>query len=371
MTVHGGPTHEWRSLQGASHARCSCGGGEDSCWASLGALLLALWLVADSSNLHGHGSSAPSPSGSIGRGGAIVRSLRKYEFAWALSVGVVVLIFTSTFWAPQSEPTPTLTPTPTPTGEPAPIAGQGYTKVFGDEFDGTSLDLTKWKPAWYFADPGPQNYQVANGLLSLTSRRSEGYRKVELNSVHLDSGTPMRSWTYGYFEARAKWPRGRGNWSAFWLNNLEHQVKYQAPFACPKLWSEINIYENIWESPHTQWTTLHRNTNNRCGVPDETRPAITWMRCDTDATPCDLTADFHTYAVLWEPTRIRWYRDGALIQSRRFHSTVADVLPFDSTDQPMFLNLWLHACDWSGRCPDASTPDVMTHQFDWVRVWQK
>jgi hypothetical protein len=47
------------------------------------------------------------------------------------------------------------------------------------------------------------------------------------------------------------------------------------------------------------------------------------------------------------------------------------VLPFDSTDQPMFLNLWLHACDWSGRCPDASTPDVMTHQFDWVRVWQK
>jgi hypothetical protein len=47
------------------------------------------------------------------------------------------------------------------------------------------------------------------------------------------------------------------------------------------------------------------------------------------------------------------------------------VLPFGSTDQPMFLTLWLHACDWSGRCPDASTPDVMTHQFDWVRVWQK
>lgn len=276
-----------------------------------------------------------------------------------------------TLWSdPLAVTTASPTPPPDPS-EPAPIAGQGYTKVFGDEFDGTSLDQTKWKPVWHEADPGSQNYQVANGLLSLTSRRSEGYRNVELASVHLSSGTPMRSWTYGYFEAKAKWPRGRGNWSSFWLNNLEHQVKWQSPFACPNLWSEIDIYENIWESPHTQWTTLHRNTNGRCGIPDSTRPATTWMRCDTDTTPCDLTADFHTYGVLWEPDRVRWYRDGVLVQSKRFHSTVADVATFDSTNQPMYLLLKLYACDWSGRCPDSTTPDVMTEQFDSVNVWQK
>jgi beta-glucanase (GH16 family) len=263
-------------------------------------------------------------------------------------------------------------PTTTPTsGEPAPIAGQGYRLVFDDEFEGSALDQTKWKPAWYLADPGAQNYSVSNGILHLTSRRSEGYRSVELNSVHLPSGTPMHAWTYGYFEARAKWPVGKGNWSAFWLNDLGHQINWQPPYDCPNLWSELDIYENIWESPQTQWTTLHRNTNGRCGVPDETRPATTWMRCDTATVPCDLTDGFHTYAALWEPGRVRWYRDGQLIQSTRYHFTVADVPTFDSANQPMFLNLWLHSCDWSSRCTDSTTPDVLDHQFDYVRVWQK
>jgi beta-glucanase (GH16 family) len=258
-----------------------------------------------------------------------------------------------------------------PPEEPVPIAGQGYREVWDDEFDGTALDLTKWKPAWYLRDPGSRNYAVSNGILHLTSRRSEGYRNVELNSVDLASGTPMHYWKGGYFEARAKWPQGRGNWSAFWLNSLAHQIDYQPPYACPLLWSEIDIYENIWVNPQTQWTSLHRNVNGRCGVPDKTRPATTWMRCDTDATSCDLTVGFHTYGVLWEPDRVRWYRDGQLVHSTRYHFTVADVSAFHSTWQDMFLSLWLHSCDWSNRCTDATTPDVIDHQFDWVRVWQK
>ena len=96
-----------------------------------------------------------------------------------------------------------------PPEEPAPIAGQGYTRVWGDEFNGTSLDLTKWKPAWIL-DPGSQNYAVSNGILHLTSRRSEGYPNVELNSVDLASGTPMHYWKGGYFEARARGPRAGG-----------------------------------------------------------------------------------------------------------------------------------------------------------------
>lgn len=250
-------------------------------------------------------------------------------------------------------------------------------KVFEDEFSGTAIDPTKWAIPWYGTAPPADSYQVSNGTLKLTSRRSQGYKNVELNSIKLDGAgnitSPSNRWTYGYFQARSKLPATNVGWSAYWLNNLEHQQKSTSPFACPKLWSEIDIYETIGLDKHTQYTTLHRNTNSRCGVPDEERPSPKWMRCDTDTTPCDLTTAFHTWAVKWTPDRVTWYRDGAVVKSTRYHFTVADVPTFDSTNQPMFLNLWLHACEWGAtpRCPDSATPDVITHEFDSVEVWQK
>jgi beta-glucanase (GH16 family) len=270
---------------------------------------------------------------------------------------------------------------------PGPIAGRGYHLVFEDDFTGTSFDPTKWSRPWFDRSNfgGPENYTVSNGLLHLTSRRSEGYKKAELTTVDLSGdGTPMRSWTYGYFEARSKWAVGHGNWSGFWLNNLEHQIYYQrSEWPCwrtpPLLWSEIDIYETNWQHPETQWTTVHRNVNRRCNIQDERRPGDghRWMVCeDDDGSLCNLTADFHVYGMLWTPDRVKWYRDGELICSERYNDTpknCADVATFDSTNQPMYLNLWLHPCDWAETpiCPDASTPDVMDHQFDWVRVWQK
>jgi beta-glucanase (GH16 family) len=120
--------------------------------------------------------------------------------------------------------------------------------------------------------------------------------------------------------------------------------------------------------PHTQYTTLHRNVNGRCGVPDETRPgdALDALRHRHDALQSQ--TEFHVYAVKWTPDRVPWFRDGKVVQSTRYHSTIADVSSFDSTDQPSFIVLNTWPCGSGDNCPDSTSPDVLDHQFDWVRV---
>ena len=75
----------------------------------------------------------------------------------------------------------------------------------------------------------------------------------------------------------------------------------------------------------------------------------------------DFTADFHTFAVEWEPEGIRWFVDGI----ERQHSGMG------SPDVPMYviLNLAIGG-DWDGN-PDATTPFPAEMLVDWVRLYTK
>ena len=255
------------------------------------------------------------------------------------------------------------------TAEPAPIAGQGYNLTWSDDFN--TLDNSKWEQCWYEPNPGPHNIFVSNGILHLRMRRVDGYMKASVCSIDVGDNVPYNVFRQGYFEARSRVPVGKGAWTAFWLSSEYHARNFERPHTCPPYWGEIDIYEMLSTEPHTQYTTVHRNVNSRCGVPDETRPAKRWMRCDTDTTPCNLQADFHVYALKWTRDRVTWYRDGEVVKSTRYHSTVADLPSFDSTDQPNYIVLNTWPCGWPNNCPDSTSPDVLDHQVDWVRVWTR
>jgi subtilisin-like proprotein convertase family protein len=51
--------------------------------------------------------------------------------------------------APAVTATPTATPTTTPGPTTPPVSGS-WTLKFADEFNGSSLDLNKWRPNWAF-----------------------------------------------------------------------------------------------------------------------------------------------------------------------------------------------------------------------------
>ena len=234
-------------------------------------------------------------------------------------------------------------PPPPSDGEPIPIAGQGYSKVWGDEFNSVTPD---WGGIWWNPTAPANSIFVQNGILNLVSRRSQGYADITLST---ESSTSSGRWKQGYFEARMKWTKGAGAWPGFWLMGYAHSQGID----CPPLISELDVFEGQGTEPTTFYGTLHRNTNSGCGVQDQTNDG--WHQVP------DMTTAFHTYSARWTLTEIKWYLDDVLVGT-------APV--YDSTDQEMFILLQMWIGGWTSD-PNSSTPDELKTEVDWVRVWQK
>lgn len=239
--------------------------------------------------------------------------------------------------------------------EPAPIAGLGYKPTFVDEFDTLDVGETghRWTPhLWYERPADPDQYSVANSILTLRCvRRGGAWQGVNLATewARATGGTFFRG---GYFEARMKVPRA---WPAFWLFSVNHSRSVPANYKEPStLCGEIDIFEGDSAQPREFCGTLHRNTSGGGDIPDR----INHNNCLETAH--DLTQDWHLYSALWTKREIVWYLDRA-----ETHRTFA----FDSTWQDMFLILDVVPGGVLRGPPPPDTLASVDLLVDWVRVW--
>ena len=97
-------------------------------------------------------------------------------------------------------------------------SGRKYLLTFEDNFDGDTLDLTKWTecPEMKRQDIGGEwkhgLAQVHDGNLWLWAKQEEG----KLVSGGIRSKGKFEQ-AYGYFESRVMFPRITGFWCAFWM----------------------------------------------------------------------------------------------------------------------------------------------------------
>lgn len=76
--------------------------------------------------------------------------------------------------------------------------------------------------------------------------------------------------------------------------------------------------------------------------------------------PADASTDFHDYAFVWEPGRVRWFVDGKLVRT-------AESQPLPSTPGGFYLSLWAGSAtvnDWLGPLDSSILP--ATAEVDWV-----
>lgn len=238
-----------------------------------------------------------------------------------------------------------------PGAEPAP-PGPGWTLAFADDFDGEAIDRRKWN----VTDPWevernrelqayvPGNIEIADGRLRLRAQRQKAFYDGKVRQFTSAMVTTARKFSqqFGRFEIRARVPKGRGLWPAFWM------------LPDPPAWPpEIDVLEILGHEPDKIYLTHH--------WPDPANPGGRSKSVTGEFKGPDFSADFHTFAVEWEATEIRWYVDGEL----RHRS--AESIP----RQPMFLLLNLAVGgEWPG-APDESTVFPAWYEIDWVRVWQR
>jgi beta-glucanase (GH16 family)/GH18 family chitinase len=249
-------------------------------------------------------------------------------------------------------------------------AGTGPTLVWSDEFNaaaGTPIDATKWKhdvggSGWgnnqleYDTSRTSNSSHDGNGNLAIVARRetftgTDGVTR-DYTSARINTAGKLEH-AYGRFEARLKLPVGQGIWPAFWmLGNDIGTVNWPT---C----GEIDIMENVGNAPGVNHGSLH-GPGYSGATPMTGSYTLPGGARFTDA--------FHTFAIEWEPTAIRWYVDGNLYQTRTPASLPAGTRWV--FDHPFFIILNVAVGgNWPGP-PDGSTVFPQTMLVDYVRVYQ-
>lgn len=231
----------------------------------------------------------------------------------------------------------------------------GWTLVWNDEFNGTSVDPNKWEyevngdgggnnELQYYTSR-PQNSYIDSGALVICARE-ESYLGKAYTSARMR--TKWRGeWTYGRFEVRAKLPYGKGLWPAIWM--LPTDWEYGGwPMS-----GEIDIMEMLGHEINKVYGTIHYGPawpNNQKSGGWYTLP--TGNFCET----------YHTFVVIWTKTGFEWYVDGI-----KYYS-VSKGTPFDKRFH-MLLNVAVGG-NWPGS-PDGFTIFPQRMYVDYVRVYTK
>jgi len=247
--------------------------------------------------------------------------------------------------------------------------GTGWKLVWSDEFNGPSLDTTKWeyREDYIGVNPPPlQSGYLTNRSVNV-SVPGDGYLHLTaLNDKYVDSsGTHpyttgqidshgLEAITYGAVEIRAQLPDGDGVWPALWM------MPVNSTYGGWPSSGEIDILEMPASDP-TLYGSIHYGSTSS----DATMVAYS-------LPSGNFSSGFHVFRLEWSPGEIKWLVDGNLYSDQTSWSTPGGPYPAPF-DQPFYIILSQqlgNASGWSGP-PDSSTPFPSTMLIDYVRIYQQ
>lgn len=192
----------------------------------------------------------------------------------------------------------------------------GWTQTFNDDFDGSSLDTTKWVNRL----PGQRNsavntsnaISVSGGSLKITTYTDNGVNYTGMigsRDLSTDPGTDLFAQTYGYFESRIKFNDSPGEWSAFWLTS----PVYDGNVGNPKDYgTEIDIVEHrTVNASNTDISGRYVSSVHWDGYGAEHKQASNVWPSQSGLG----NGSWHTYAVNWSRTGYDFYFDDKLLGS--------------------------------------------------------
>jgi len=241
----------------------------------------------------------------------------------------------------------------------------GYHLAFNEEFD--DLSVSAWGPAgqkgtrwiahtpWHgdfgdamFTDPRPGfPFTVKDGFLRIEARKENGRWRSGLLSAVDPNGNGFKQ-KYGYFECRAKFPKGPGTWPAFWLMGLKN-LKGLPGNTGPRINPEIDVVEHYGHWPWRYHYVLHQWGRGGAESKHDGKRFVVF----------GMEEDFHTYGVMIDKEYIILYFDGVELHREKTP---------ESVKTPLFplVNLALGP-GW----PTDRTPNPSYMYVDYIKVWKK
>jgi beta-glucanase (GH16 family) len=306
--------------------------------------------------------------------GSRMRSAKHPDRRLQIALAAAAMLLVSGILSMAAGDTPNASP-----AERSKYVPAGYVSVFADEFAGSRFDTTKWwtrliyeNGAKDFLNDERQRYRengnhvVADGSLKLVAR------KIRAGAYESGVARSKKTFKYGYFETRAKLPRGRGTWPGFWLNS---STSSNGTAVWPP---EIDIFEYVLNEIEEKSNFMHSDVKVEPGPnpPQDgayMRTNPRYVRGPNNGlnyynAPFDFRDGWHIYGALWDTDdTVTIYIDGVEIQKRRY-------LWANSAAVPGYAHVILQLAvggHWAGKfgVDDAAFPQAV--EFDYVRVYQK
>lgn len=265
---------------------------------------------------------------------------------------------------------------PNPPGRlPTELPPEQWTLVWSDEFEGDSgvfVDTTKWRPdtadgcsmgicGWgnqekeYYTATTNNIALNGRGQLMITARVAPPGMSCYYGPCRYTSGKiTTRGKFYaqpGMVEARIKLPTGQGLWPAFWMLGEGFPT-----IPWPQC-GELDIMENKGSQPTITSSAIHGPGYS----------GATPLARATERTQGAYHEDFHTFAVAWNSTQIRFFVDGAL----HYSVTRGDVQNYGPWvfDRNFFLILNLAVGGHFDGDPQSDAILPATILIDYVRAY--
>ena len=245
---------------------------------------------------------------------------------------------------------------------------EGRTLLFEDTFDGHELNSDNWgyeignvrnNELQFYRSTN--NVSVENSNLVITAKR-ESYLGKEWTSGSI-TGQNKKSWRYGRFEAKIKFPQIAGAFPAFWTMGANHILAYadeetgiKSDTSSGIPWAqcgENDIVEH-YTGASQQVTCGGIYSTSSVSGQGTTNVGRVFKNIDLSV--------YHVYAIEWTETSMKYYIDGEEWSS----FTITDAMA-TSFRNPHYILLNL-AVGSTGGTPSSATNEMKMY-VDWVRVY--
>ena len=269
-----------------------------------------------------------------------------------------------------------------PLDPPAPAPdGKQWVLVFREEFNGADYDHDKLTPCFDWNVGGctssfnngrehyqPEQIELADGAAHMIAEPldpplAEGacfegsctYAAGLLSTARprADDGSDyLYSFTYGYLEARVKFPATQGFFTAFWMLPTAEDYNYR---------SEIDIVEILGNDPTTIFMTYHYADRSESFAVND------GVGNNGDCPAIDYSQDWVRFGIDWQPGHVAWYIDG--VKCAQFDGAPGTEIedgPMQIILNNMVDNNWIR--DWDVATTDQNQSEQM--DVDYIRVHQ-
>jgi beta-glucanase (GH16 family) len=240
----------------------------------------------------------------------------------------------------------------------APEQFPGWKLIWNDEFDGKSIDSTKWQPCergpsdWNDTmTRDPRCFEIGGGTLKLIGIVNPDTSKDK--SAFLTGGITSKgkfAFHHGRVLVRARFKSAKGAWPAIWMMGEKGRWPRNGEI---DLMEHLNFDDKVYQ-------TIHSYYANEVDKSRKNPPKGTTTPIQRD--------DYHTYGADWDDQKIVFTVNGKpTLTYPRVPEKGPDQWPFN---QPFYLILSMQIeGKWVGKADPEHYPAHM--EIDWVRVYQK